>query len=55
MKCDLCGSKKDVRKFYGVIKQKYYKECRECFEKVMAKTLYPKEVWEREWVRGAIV
>ena len=32
MTCDLCGSKKNVRQFYGLIKGRAYKECRRCFE-----------------------
>ncbi len=35
MTCDICGSKKNVRQFYGFVKGKSYKECRKCFEAVM--------------------
>lgn len=35
MKCDLCGSKKNVRQFGGVLFGKAYRECRSCFEASM--------------------
>lgn len=58
MKCELCGSKKNVRKFYGFMHNKFYTECRKCFEKAMdyaAKmqgTTYTKEEIETEWNSG---
>lgn len=58
MRCDLCGSKKNVRAFYGYLKKTYYKECRECFEKAfiygckMGNVPYTKEDIEKEWNRG---
>ena len=52
MKCDICGSKKDVRKFYGFIHRKYYKECKQCFLQIMAKRNASKAEIDAEWDLG---
>lgn len=58
MRCDLCGSKKNVRSFPSVLGRSDYKECRECFEKAfvygckMGNVSYTKEDIEKEWNRG---
>jgi len=56
MTCDLCGSKKNVREFYGFIKGKTYKECRRCFELSMKLgnpyTKLTQEDIESEWNSG---
>lgn len=57
MKCDLCGSKKNVRQFTGM-KGNKYTECRECFEKAMKLGVsmlgekLTKEILENEWNKG---
>ena len=48
MKCEICGSKKDVKAFYGYIANRYYTECRQCFD-LACKTMtekQKKEVWK---------
>ena len=35
MKCDICGSEKNVRQFGGIVFGKAYRECRQCFEASM--------------------
>lgn len=58
MTCDLCGSKKNVRQFYGYIKGKSYKECRRCFEIAMQLAFGGSNIditqddIESEWNRG---
>lgn len=52
MTCDICGSKKNVKAFYGYMHKQWYKECRDCFDKAMARTPLPKELIEAEWKRG---
>lgn len=51
MTCDICGSKKNVKAFYGLVHKQWYKECRDCFDKAMARTPLPKELIEAEWER----
>lgn len=55
MKCEICGSRKDVRKWYGMLNGRYYTECRQCFLKAV--TLYnpdtTQEEIEAEWARGS--
>lgn len=56
MKCDLCGSEKNVRQFAGI--RGKYTECRKCFEKAMKLGVsmlggkLTKEILESEWNRG---
>ena len=54
MICDICGSRKDVRKWYGMLNGRYYRECRQCF--LEAVKLYnpdaTQEEIEAEWNRG---
>ena len=54
MKCDICGRKKDVRRFTSLLKNRLpYYECRRCFKKAMkAMGLKNKELLESEWNRG---
>lgn len=54
MKCDICGRKKDVRRFASLFKNRLpYCECRRCFEKAMKTMgLKNKELLEKEWNRG---
>lgn len=52
MTCDICGCKKDVKAFYGVIKGMWYKECRSCFDKIMDNAGVSAEGKEKEWNRG---
>lgn len=61
MRCELCGSKKDVRWFSGkLIYKNGFTECRECFDKVSmgryaeAMNLTKAEI-EEEWERGKTV
>ena len=61
MICEICGSRKEVRRFFGMMQRNYYTECRKCFEKVMEIGLQmmgkPKSEWknaiEQEWKMGA--
>lgn len=61
MRCDLCGSKKNVRIFYAPIRQCFYKECRTCFVKamrlgaLMSRHTITKHQLEQEWQRGLTV
>jgi hypothetical protein len=55
MRCDICGSRKDVRKWWGMLKGRYYTECRQCFLKAV-KLYNPnstQEAIEAEWARGS--
>ena len=58
MKCDLCGSKKNVRVFQSSFGKPPYKECRKCFELIMRQACnfhglkLDNEVIEVEWNKG---
>ena len=54
MKCEICGSKKDVRIFTSEMGGRAYKECRKCFDKIrlMFGETYTNEEIEEEWSRG---
>ena len=52
MTCDICGSKKNVKAFYGYMQKQWYKECRSCFEKAMARLPLSEALREKEWERG---
>lgn len=52
MTCDICGSKKNVKAFYGYMRKQWYKKCRDCFDKAMARTPLPEALKEAEWKRG---
>lgn len=54
MKCEICGSKKDVRLFTSVFGRPPYTECRKCFLKIakLYGKLYSKDEIEKEWQRG---
>ena len=58
MRCEICGSKKDVRIFQSVMGHVSYKECRKCFELgvrlgcAMQDLKLDKEALEAEWNRG---
>lgn len=58
MKCDVCGSKKDVRYFKGLLIYKDgYTECRRCFDKIANSKFargVPKNEIEDEWNRGLL-
>lgn len=61
MRCDICGSKKNVRIFYAPTRQRFYKECRTCFLKAMrlgaltCRHTITKQQLEQEWQRGLTV
>lgn len=58
MKCDLCGSRKNVREFWAPMRRTFYKECRKCFElgfKMLSQCEWAQlteEDMEREWASG---
>lgn len=53
MRCEICGSRKDVRKFFGYVYGRSYTECRKCFLLVMSKCgAKDKGEIEEEWNRG---
>ena len=58
MKCDLCGSKKNVRVFQSSFGKPPYKECRKCFELIMRQACnfhglkLDNEAIEVEWNKG---
>ena len=54
MKCEICGSKKDVRLFTSAMGGKPYTECRKCFDRIrmMFGDTYTDAEVEEEWNRG---
>lgn len=58
MRCDICGSKKNVRMFYAPMRMTFYTECRKCFEKAfilgskMSGIAFTAENMEKEWESG---
>jgi hypothetical protein len=55
MKCEICGSKKNVKCFYGPIENRFYTECRACYEKAMLRCpshITSKANLEKIWDNG---